>query len=80
MEGTASAWALPHLANMGTDKATIKSVNDFDKVFKRAFFDPDKQCAAKRKITTLTQTSTTTAYAMEFRTLLMSLDWNDAAL
>jgi hypothetical protein len=80
MEGTASAWALPHLANMGTDKATIKSVNDFDKAFERAFFDPDEQRAAERKITSLTQTSTTAAYATEFRTLLMSLDWNDAAL
>ncbi|CCO37975.1 hypothetical protein BN14_12136 [Rhizoctonia solani AG-1 IB] len=80
MEGTALAWALPHLANLGTDKATIKSVNDFDKAFKRAFFDPDEQRAAERKITTLTQTTTAAAYATDFRTLLMSLDWNDAAL
>ncbi|CEL57200.1 Retrotransposable element Tf2 155 kDa protein type 2 OS=Schizosaccharomyces pombe (strain 972 / ATCC 24843) GN=Tf2-7 PE=4 SV=1 [Rhizoctonia solani AG-1 IB] len=80
MEGTASAWALPHLAHIGTDKATIKSVNDFDKAFKQAFFDPDEQRAVERKITTLTQTTTTAAYATEFRTLLMSLDWNDAAL
>jgi hypothetical protein len=80
MEGSASAWALPHLANIGTNKATIRSVNDFDKAFERAFFDPDKQQAAERKITTLTQTTTATAYATEFHTLLMSLDWNDAAL
>ncbi|CCO31929.1 similar to pol polyprotein [Rhizoctonia solani AG-1 IB] len=80
MEGSASAWALPHLANIGTDKATIKSVDDFDKAFERAFFDPDKQRAAERKITSLVQTSTTAAYATKFRTLLMSLDWNDAAL
>jgi hypothetical protein len=80
MEGSASAWALPHLANLGTDKATIKTVNDFDKAFERAFFDPDEQRAAERKITTLVQTTTTAAYATEFRTLLMSLDWNDAAL
>ncbi|CCO35545.1 Retrotransposon-derived protein PEG10 AltName: Full=Embryonal carcinoma differentiation-regulated protein [Rhizoctonia solani AG-1 IB] len=80
MEGTASAWALPHLANMGTDKATIRTVNEFDKAFERAFFDPDEQRAAERKITTLTQITTTAAYATEFRTLLMSLDWNDAAL
>ncbi|CCO33823.1 Retrotransposon-derived protein PEG10 AltName: Full=Embryonal carcinoma differentiation-regulated protein [Rhizoctonia solani AG-1 IB] len=80
MEGTASAWALPHLANMGTERATIKSVHDFDKAFERAFFDPDEQRAAERKITTLTQTTTAAAYATEFRTLLMSLDWNDAAL
>ncbi|CCO34167.1 hypothetical protein BN14_08260 [Rhizoctonia solani AG-1 IB] len=44
------------------------------------FFDPDEQRAAERKITTLVQTTTTAAYATEFRTLLMSLDWNDAAL
>ncbi|CEL55038.1 hypothetical protein RSOLAG1IB_01046 [Rhizoctonia solani AG-1 IB] len=80
MEGSALAWALPHLAHIGTDKATIKSVNDFDKAFERAFFDPDKQRAAERKITSLVQTSTTAAYATEFRTLLMSLDWNNAAL
>jgi hypothetical protein len=80
MEGSASAWALPHLANIGTDKATMKTVDDFDHAFERAFFNPDKQQAAKRKITSLTQTSTTAAYATEFRTLLMSLDWNDATL
>ncbi|CCO34820.1 Retrotransposon-derived protein PEG10 AltName: Full=Embryonal carcinoma differentiation-regulated protein [Rhizoctonia solani AG-1 IB] len=80
MEGSASAWALPHLANIGTERATIKSVDDFDKAFERAFFDPDEQRAAERKITSLVQTSTTAAYATEFRTLLMSLDWNDAAL
>ncbi|CEL63396.1 hypothetical protein RSOLAG1IB_12652 [Rhizoctonia solani AG-1 IB] len=80
MEGTALAWALPHLANIGTDKATIRTVNDFDKAFKQAFFDPDEQRAAKQKITTLTQTTTAAAYATEFCTLLMSLDWNDAAL
>jgi hypothetical protein len=80
MEGAASAWALPHLANIGTDKATIKTVDDFDHAFERAFFDPDKQRAAEQKITSLTQTTTTAAYATEFRTLLMSLDWNNAAL
>ncbi|CCO34844.1 Retrotransposon-derived protein PEG10 AltName: Full=Embryonal carcinoma differentiation regulated protein [Rhizoctonia solani AG-1 IB] len=80
MEGTASAWALPHLANIGTVKATIRTVDDFDKAFERAFFDPDEQRAAERKITSLIQTTTTAAYATEFRTLLMSLDWNDAAL
>ncbi|CCO36361.1 hypothetical protein RSOLAG1IB_01983 [Rhizoctonia solani AG-1 IB] len=80
MEGAASAWALPHLANIGTDKATIKTVAEFDEAFKRAFFNPDEQRAAKRKITSLIQTSTTATYATEFRTLLMSLDWNDAAL
>ncbi|CEL63623.1 hypothetical protein RSOLAG1IB_12707 [Rhizoctonia solani AG-1 IB] len=80
MEGAASAWALPHLANIGTDKATIKTVAEFNEAFERAFFDPDEQQAVERKITSLIQTSTTAAYATEFWTLLMSLDWNDAAL
>ncbi|CEL54027.1 hypothetical protein RSOLAG1IB_11559 [Rhizoctonia solani AG-1 IB] len=80
MEGTASAWALPHLANIGTDKAIIKIVAEFDEAFERAFFDPDEQQAAEQKITLLIQTSTTAAYAMEFRTLLMLLDWNNAVL
>jgi hypothetical protein len=80
MEGAASAWALPHLANISTDKATITTVAEFDEAFEKAFFDPDEQRAAERKITSLVQTSTTAAYATEFRTLLMSLDWNDAAL
>ncbi|CCO37651.1 Retrotransposon-derived protein PEG10 AltName: Full=Embryonal carcinoma differentiation-regulated protein [Rhizoctonia solani AG-1 IB] len=80
MEGSASAWALPHLANMGSNRATITTAAQFDTAFSRAFFDPDEQRAAERKITTLVQTTTTAAYATEFRTLLMSLDWNDAAL
>ncbi|CCO37240.1 Retrotransposon-derived protein PEG10 AltName: Full=Embryonal carcinoma differentiation-regulated protein [Rhizoctonia solani AG-1 IB] len=80
MEGTASSWALPHLANMGSNRATITTAAQFDTAFSRAFFDPDEQRAAERKITALVQTSTTAAYATEFRTLLMSLDWNDAAL
>ncbi|CEL63085.1 Retrotransposon-derived protein PEG10 OS=Mus musculus GN=Peg10 PE=1 SV=2 [Rhizoctonia solani AG-1 IB] len=80
MEGSASAWALPHLANMGSNRATITTATEFDTAFSRAFFDPDEQRAAERKITALVQTTTTAAYATEFRTLLMSLDWNDAAL
>ncbi|CCO35826.1 hypothetical protein BN14_09946 [Rhizoctonia solani AG-1 IB] len=35
---------------------------------------------AERKITSLVQSTTTAAYATEFCTILMSLDWNDAAL
>ncbi|CEL62118.1 hypothetical protein RSOLAG1IB_10220 [Rhizoctonia solani AG-1 IB] len=80
MEGSASAWALPHLANMGSNRATITTAIEFDTAFLRAFFDPDEQQAAEQKITNLVQTTTTAAYATEFRTLLMSLDWNDAAL
>ncbi|CCO33945.1 hypothetical protein RSOLAG1IB_11463 [Rhizoctonia solani AG-1 IB] len=80
MEGTASSWALPHLSNMGSNRATITTASEFDTAFSRAFFDPDEQRAAEQKITNLVQTSTTAAYATEFRTLLMSLDWNNAAL
>jgi hypothetical protein len=80
MEGTASSWALPHLANMGSNRATITTVAQFDTAFSRAFFDPDEQRAAEQKITTLVQTTTTAAYATKFQTLLMSLNWNDAAL
>ncbi|CCO35740.1 Retrotransposon-derived protein PEG10 AltName: Full=Embryonal carcinoma differentiation-regulated protein [Rhizoctonia solani AG-1 IB] len=80
MEGSALAWALPHLGNMGSNRATITTATEFDTAFPRAFFDPDEQRAAERKITTLVQTTTTAAYATEFQTLLMSLDWNDAAL
>ncbi|CEL62255.1 hypothetical protein RSOLAG1IB_10329 [Rhizoctonia solani AG-1 IB] len=80
MEGTALSWALPHLANMGSNRATITTAAQFDTAFSRAFFNPDKQRAAEQKITTLVQTTTTTTYATEFRTLLMLLDWNDAAL
>ncbi|CEL54848.1 hypothetical protein RSOLAG1IB_11793 [Rhizoctonia solani AG-1 IB] len=47
MEGTASAWALPHLANMGSNKATITTAMEFDMAFSWAFFDPDKQRAAE---------------------------------
>jgi hypothetical protein len=80
MEGSALSWVLPHLANMGSNRATITTAVQFDTAFPWAFFDPDKQRAAERKITLLVQTTTTAAYVTEFRTLLMSLDWNDAAL
>ncbi|CCO36147.1 hypothetical protein BN14_10272 [Rhizoctonia solani AG-1 IB] len=66
MEGSALAWALPHLANMGSNRATITTATEFDTAFSRAFFDPDEQRAAERKITTLVQTTTTAAYATEF--------------
>ncbi|CCO33353.1 hypothetical protein RSOLAG1IB_11210 [Rhizoctonia solani AG-1 IB] len=80
MEGPAAAWALPHLANIGTPKATITTVDKFDTAFEQAFVNPDKQRAAEHKITTLVQTTTTAACATEFCTLLMTLDWNNAAL
>ncbi|CEL54435.1 hypothetical protein RSOLAG1IB_11682 [Rhizoctonia solani AG-1 IB] len=80
MEELAWAWALPHLANMGSNKATITTAMEFDMAFSCAFFNPDEQQAAERKITSLVQTTTTATYATEFRTLLMSLDWNKTAL
>ncbi|CEL52836.1 hypothetical protein RSOLAG1IB_11181 [Rhizoctonia solani AG-1 IB] len=66
LEGSALSWALPHLANMGSNRATITTATQFDTAFSRAFFDPNKQQAAKRKITSLVQTTTTAAYATEF--------------
>ncbi|QRW22401.1 Retrotransposon gag protein [Rhizoctonia solani] len=48
--------------------------------FLAAFGDPDATRAAKRKITTLTQSGTCADYITKFRTLAMELDWNDAAL
>ncbi|CCO36523.1 hypothetical protein BN14_10661 [Rhizoctonia solani AG-1 IB] len=78
--GTVLAWALLHLANIGTDKAAIRTVAKFDTAFARAFYDPNKQRAAKQKINTLVQTTTTVTYAKELRTLLMSIDSNDIAL
>ncbi|KAF8696587.1 Retrotransposon gag protein, partial [Rhizoctonia solani] len=48
--------------------------------FLAAFGNPDATRAAKRKITTLTQSSTCADYITKFRTLAMELDWNDAAL
>ncbi|CCO34527.1 hypothetical protein BN14_08629 [Rhizoctonia solani AG-1 IB] len=80
MEGAASSWALPHLANMGSNRATITMAAQFDTALSQAFFDPEKQQVAERKITTLVQTTTAAAYTTKFQTLLMSLDWNDAAL
>ncbi|CCO33869.1 hypothetical protein RSOLAG1IB_07832 [Rhizoctonia solani AG-1 IB] len=65
---------------MGSNRATITTAAQFDTAFSRAFFDPNKQQAAKCKITSLVQTTTTAAYATEFRTILMSLNWNNAAL
>ncbi|QRW23889.1 Retrotransposable element Tf2 protein [Rhizoctonia solani] len=48
--------------------------------FLAAFGDPDATRAAKRKITTLTQSGTCADYITKFRTLAMELDWNNAAL
>ncbi|CCO32326.1 hypothetical protein BN14_06385 [Rhizoctonia solani AG-1 IB] len=42
MEGAASSWALPHLANMGSNRATITTTAQFDTTFSQAFFNPDE--------------------------------------
>ncbi|CCO37181.1 hypothetical protein BN14_11334 [Rhizoctonia solani AG-1 IB] len=76
MEGSAAAWALPHIALVGDKKAVIKTPNDFQREFRRAFDDPDATAAAERKITKLVQTTTAAAYTADFRTLQLEIDWN----
>ncbi|CCO36561.1 hypothetical protein BN14_10701 [Rhizoctonia solani AG-1 IB] len=80
MEGSAAAWALPHIALVGDKRAVIKTPDDFQREFRRAFDDPDATAAAKRKITKLIQTTTAAAYTAEFRTLQLEIDWNENAL
>ncbi|CCO35212.1 Retrotransposon-derived protein PEG10 AltName: Full=Embryonal carcinoma differentiation regulated protein [Rhizoctonia solani AG-1 IB] len=80
MEGSAAAWALPHIALVGDKRAIIKTPDDFQREFRRAFDDPDATAAAERKITKLVQTTTTAAYTAEFRTLQLEIDWNENAL
>ncbi|CCO36888.1 Retrotransposon-derived protein PEG10 AltName: Full=Embryonal carcinoma differentiation regulated protein [Rhizoctonia solani AG-1 IB] len=80
MEGTAAAWALPHIALIGEKKAVIKTPDDFQREFRKAFDDPDATAAAERKITKLVQTTTAAAYTAEFRTLQLEIDWNENAL
>ncbi|CCO34448.1 hypothetical protein RSOLAG1IB_11727 [Rhizoctonia solani AG-1 IB] len=80
MEGTAAAWALPHIALVGSKRAVIKTPDDFQKEFRKAFDDPDATAAAEQKITKLVQTTTAAAYTAEFRTLQLEIDWNENAL
>ncbi|CEL61246.1 hypothetical protein RSOLAG1IB_12415 [Rhizoctonia solani AG-1 IB] len=80
MEGTAAAWALPHIALIGEKRAVIKTLDDFQQEFRKAFDDLDATAAAKRKITKLIQTTTAAAYTAEFRTLQLKIDWNENAL
>ncbi|CCO37237.1 Retrotransposon-derived protein PEG10 AltName: Full=Embryonal carcinoma differentiation regulated protein [Rhizoctonia solani AG-1 IB] len=80
MEGTAAAWALPHIALIGEKKAVIKTPDDFQREFRKAFDDPDATAAAERKITKLVQTTTAAAYTAEFRTLQLEIEWNESAL
>ncbi|QRW23575.1 Retrotransposable element Tf2 protein [Rhizoctonia solani] len=80
MKDSAGAWAHPHLDQLGSHRAIIQTVEGFKLEFLAAFGDPDATRAAKRKITTLTQSGTCTDYITKFRTLAMELDWNNAAL
>ncbi|CCO37104.1 Retrotransposon-derived protein PEG10 AltName: Full=Embryonal carcinoma differentiation regulated protein [Rhizoctonia solani AG-1 IB] len=80
MEGSAAAWALPHIALIGEKRAVIKTPDDFQREFRKAFDNPDATAAAERKITKLVQNTTAAAYTAEFRTLQLEIDWNKNAL
>ncbi|GAB1521164.1 hypothetical protein RhiTH_004255 [Rhizoctonia solani] len=80
MKDSAGAWAHPHLDQLGSHQAIIQTVKGFKLEFLAAFGNPDATRAAKRKITTLTQSGTCADYITKFRTLAMELDWNNAAL
>ncbi|KAF8692347.1 hypothetical protein RHS03_08627, partial [Rhizoctonia solani] len=80
MKDAAGAWAHPHLNQLGSHWAIIQTVKGIKLEFLAAFGNPDTTRAAKRKITTLTQSSTCADYITKFRTLAMELDWNNAAL
>ncbi|QRW18526.1 Retrotransposon gag protein [Rhizoctonia solani] len=80
MKDSAGAWAHPHLDQLGSHRAIIQTVEEFKTEFLAAFGNPDATRAAKRKITTLTQSGTCADYITKFRTLAMELDWNDVAL
>ncbi|CCO35398.1 Retrotransposon-derived protein PEG10 AltName: Full=Embryonal carcinoma differentiation regulated protein [Rhizoctonia solani AG-1 IB] len=79
MEGSAAAWALPHIALIGEKRVVIKTLDDFQREFRKAFDNPDATAAAERKITKLVQTTTAAAYTAEFRTLQLEIDWNKNA-
>ncbi|KAF8748329.1 hypothetical protein RHS01_10931 [Rhizoctonia solani] len=80
MKDSARAWAHPHLDQLGSHWAIIQTVEGFKLEFLAAFGNPDTTGAAKKKITTLTQSGTCADYITKFRTLAMELDWNNAAL
>ncbi|GAB1527966.1 hypothetical protein RhiTH_011155 [Rhizoctonia solani] len=80
MTEAAGAWAHPYLDQLGSHCAIIQSVDDFKIKFLAAFGNPNTTQAAKRKITSLTQTSTCAKYITKFCMLQLELDWNDAAL
>ncbi|KAF8693024.1 hypothetical protein RHS03_08515, partial [Rhizoctonia solani] len=80
MTDKAADWALPIIGMIikgeGNPPTTIKALTA---KFKEAFDDPDAKQAAARKIAALTQTTTTSEYATEFRNLIAELDWNEEA-
>ncbi|CAE6348511.1 hypothetical protein BN14_09106 [Rhizoctonia solani AG-1 IB] len=76
MEGAAATWALPHIALVGERRAVIKTPDDFQQEFRKAFNYPDATATAKRMITKLVQTTTATAYTADFRTLHLEINWN----
>ncbi|CEL55014.1 hypothetical protein RSOLAG1IB_11826 [Rhizoctonia solani AG-1 IB] len=80
MKGTAATWALPHIALIGEKRAVIKTPDDFQREFRKAFDNPDTTAAAEQKITKLVQTTTAAAYTTEFRTLQLEIDRNKNAL
>ncbi|CCO35816.1 Retrotransposon-derived protein PEG10 AltName: Full=Embryonal carcinoma differentiation regulated protein [Rhizoctonia solani AG-1 IB] len=81
MEGSAATWTLPHIALIGEKRAVIKTPDDFQREFRKAFDNPDATAAAaERKITKLVQNTTAAAYTVEFRTLQLEINWNKNAL
>ncbi|KAF8753822.1 hypothetical protein RHS01_06833 [Rhizoctonia solani] len=80
MTDKAADWALPIIGTIikgeGNPPTTISALTA---KFKEAFADPDAKRAAARKITALTQTTTTAEYVTEFRNLMAELDWNEEA-
>ncbi|KAF8751545.1 hypothetical protein RHS01_08514 [Rhizoctonia solani] len=62
MKDSAGAWAHPHLDQLGSHRAIIQTVEGFKLEFLAAFGNPDATRAAKRKITTLTQSGTCADY------------------
>ncbi|KAF8757570.1 hypothetical protein RHS01_03659 [Rhizoctonia solani] len=70
MKDSAGAWAHPHLDQLGSHRAIIQTVEGFKAEFLAAFGNPDATRAAKRKITTLTQSGTCADYITKFRTFI----------
>ncbi|CCO33712.1 hypothetical protein RSOLAG1IB_11539 [Rhizoctonia solani AG-1 IB] len=80
MEGTAAAWALPHIALVGEKRAVIKDMDNFQREFRKAFDNPDAMDAVECKITKLVQTTTAATYTADFRTLQPEIEWNESPL